>query len=179
MRSLHGDAAQTSVMSVVFPQQELMRSLSRKLKVLGEAQQSLQEDIVENVALGVRVEARVQQLCQPKQLEKFRTFVGDLDRVLSLLLSLLGRLARVDNALNSLEDDPAAKERVRVKKAKNKKKALSLSLVFLCEILKSEFCNHCSLFSANFVREETAAASTAQRRRRTEGKCGETAVSGL
>uniref|UniRef100_A0A3P8V9N4 ASD2 domain-containing protein n=1 Tax=Cynoglossus semilaevis TaxID=244447 RepID=A0A3P8V9N4_CYNSE len=88
-----------------------MRSLSRKLKVLGEAQQSLQEDIVENVALGVRVEARVQQLCQPKQLEKFRTFVGDLDRVLSLLLSLLGRLARVDNALNSLEDDPAAKER--------------------------------------------------------------------
>lgn len=124
MRSLHGDAAQTSVMSVVFPQQELMRSLSRKLKVLGEAQQSLQEDIVENVALGVRVEARVQQLCQPKQLEKFRTFVGDLDRVLSLLLSLLGRLARVDNALNSLEDDPAAKERVRVKKAKNKKKSV-------------------------------------------------------
>lgn len=111
-------------MSVVFPQQELMRSLSRKLKVLGEAQQSLQEDIVENVALGVRVEARVQQLCQPKQLEKFRTFVGDLDRVLSLLLSLLGRLARVDNALNSLEDDPAAKERVRVKKAKNKKKSV-------------------------------------------------------
>uniref|UniRef100_A0A3B5R9U6 ASD2 domain-containing protein n=1 Tax=Xiphophorus maculatus TaxID=8083 RepID=A0A3B5R9U6_XIPMA len=31
-------------------------------------------------------------------------FVGDLDKVVSLLLSLSGRLARVENALNSLED---------------------------------------------------------------------------
>uniref|UniRef100_A0A3Q3W171 ASD2 domain-containing protein n=1 Tax=Mola mola TaxID=94237 RepID=A0A3Q3W171_MOLML len=38
-------------------------------------------------------------------------FVGDLDKVVSLLLSLSGRLARVDNALNSLEEDATAEER--------------------------------------------------------------------
>uniref|UniRef100_A0A8C5D9C7 ASD2 domain-containing protein n=3 Tax=Gouania willdenowi TaxID=441366 RepID=A0A8C5D9C7_GOUWI len=38
-------------------------------------------------------------------------FVGDLDKVVSLLLSLSGRLARVDNALNSLEEQAPPEER--------------------------------------------------------------------
>lgn len=39
-------------------------------------------------------------------------FVGDLDKVVSLLLSLSGRLARVENALNSLDEDATVEERV-------------------------------------------------------------------
>uniref|UniRef100_A0A1A7X1E3 Shroom family member 2 n=3 Tax=Iconisemion striatum TaxID=60296 RepID=A0A1A7X1E3_9TELE len=74
--------------------QELISSLAGKLEVLREAQQSLQEDVEDNEALGGEVEATVQHLCQPNQLEKFRMFVGDLDKVVSLLLSLSGRLAR-------------------------------------------------------------------------------------
>ncbi|XP_060933493.1 protein Shroom2 isoform X1 [Limanda limanda] len=91
--------------------QELIDSLSRKLQVLREARQSLQEDILDNNALGDEVEAQVQQVCKPNELDKFRMFVGDLDKVVSLLLSLSGRLARVENALNSLEEDTTAEEK--------------------------------------------------------------------
>ncbi|XP_034036473.1 protein Shroom2 isoform X1 [Thalassophryne amazonica] len=91
--------------------QELIESLSKKLQVLREARESLQEDILDNNALGDEVEAQVQQVCKPNELDKFRMFVGDLDKVVSLLLSLSGRLARVENALNSLEDDTTPEER--------------------------------------------------------------------
>ncbi|XP_062412968.1 protein Shroom2 isoform X2 [Sardina pilchardus] len=91
--------------------QELIDSLSRKLQVLREARESLQEDVEENNALGQEVEATVQQVCKPNELDKFRMFVGDLDKVVSLLLSLSGRLARVENALDSLEEDASPEER--------------------------------------------------------------------
>nr|XP_055068458.1 protein Shroom2 isoform X3 [Misgurnus anguillicaudatus] len=90
---------------------ELIDSLSRKLQVLREAQQSLQEDVQDNNALGEDVEAIVQGVCKPNELDKFRMFVGDLDKVVNLLLSLSGRLARVENALNSLEEDASLEER--------------------------------------------------------------------
>ncbi|XP_073671246.1 protein Shroom2 isoform X5 [Paramisgurnus dabryanus] len=90
---------------------ELIDSLSRKLQVLREAQQSLQEDVQDNNALGEDVEAIVQVVCKPNELDKFRMFVGDLDKVVNLLLSLSGRLARVENALNSLEEDASLEER--------------------------------------------------------------------
>lgn len=93
-------------------QQELIDSLTKKLQVLREARESLQEDILDNNALGDEVEAQVQQVCKPNELDKFRMFVGDLDKVVSLLLSLSGRLARVENALNTLEEDATAEERV-------------------------------------------------------------------
>ncbi|KAI3365855.1 hypothetical protein L3Q82_000838 [Scortum barcoo] len=91
--------------------QELISSLAGKLEVLREARQSLQEDVEDNEALGREVEATVQRLCQPNQLDKFCMFVGDLDKVVSLLLSLSGRLARVENALNSLEDEAPPEEK--------------------------------------------------------------------
>ncbi|XP_054479449.1 protein Shroom2-like isoform X2 [Anoplopoma fimbria] len=91
--------------------QELISSLARKLEVLREARHSLQEDVEDNEALGREVEATVQRLCQANQLDKFCMFVGDLDKVVSLLLSLSGRLARVENALNSLEDEAPQEEK--------------------------------------------------------------------
>ncbi|XP_055363852.1 protein Shroom2 isoform X2 [Betta splendens] len=91
--------------------QELIDSLTKKLQVLRDARESLQEDILDNNSLGDEVEARVQQVCKPNELDKFKMFVGDLDKVVSLLLSLSGRLARVENALNSLEGDATPEER--------------------------------------------------------------------
>ncbi|XP_051909696.1 protein Shroom2-like isoform X3 [Hippocampus zosterae] len=91
--------------------QELISSLAQKLEVLREARQSLQEDVEDNEALGSEVETTVKRYCLPNQLDKFRMFVGDLDKVVSLLLSLSGRLARVENALNSLEDGAPPEEK--------------------------------------------------------------------
>ncbi|KAK3533058.1 hypothetical protein QTP70_006591 [Hemibagrus guttatus] len=91
--------------------QELIDSLSRKLQVLREARESLLEDMQDNNTLGEEVEATVQTICKPNELDKFRMFVGDLDKVVSLLLSLSGRLARVENALNNLEEGFSAEEK--------------------------------------------------------------------
>lgn len=63
------------------------------------------EDISANVALGEEVEAVLKAVCKANEYDKFRLFIGDLDKVVNLLLSLSGRLARVENALNSLDPD--------------------------------------------------------------------------
>ncbi|XP_069666829.1 protein Shroom4 isoform X9 [Haliaeetus albicilla] len=99
---------------------QLIESLSRKLAVLREAQRGLQEDISANGALGEDVAARLQALCTPGEFDKYRLFVGDLDKVVNLLLSLSGRLARVETALGSLgphaptEDKVALREKQRL-----------------------------------------------------------------
>uniref|UniRef100_A0A4W2BNV7 ASD2 domain-containing protein n=1 Tax=Bos indicus x Bos taurus TaxID=30522 RepID=A0A4W2BNV7_BOBOX len=84
--------------------QELIESLGRKLQVLQEVRESLLEDMQANSALGDEVQALVKAMCKPNEFDKFRMFIGDLDKVVNLLLSLAGRLARVENALNNLDD---------------------------------------------------------------------------
>ncbi|KAM9269635.1 LOW QUALITY PROTEIN: protein Shroom4 [Cariama cristata] len=94
---------------------QLIESLSRKLAVLREAQRGLQEDISANGALGEDVAARLQALCTPGEFDKYRLFVGDLDKVVNLLLSLSGRLARVEAALGSLGPHAPAEDKVALR----------------------------------------------------------------
>uniref|UniRef100_A0A8C0MU86 Shroom family member 2 n=1 Tax=Canis lupus familiaris TaxID=9615 RepID=A0A8C0MU86_CANLF len=91
--------------------QELIESISRKLQVLREARESLLEDIQANSALGDEVEAIAKDVCKPNEFDKFRMFIGDLEKVVNLLLSLSGRLARVENALNNLDDSTSPGDR--------------------------------------------------------------------
>ncbi|XP_070358451.1 protein Shroom2 isoform X5 [Equus asinus] len=91
--------------------QELIESISRKLHVLREARESLLEDIQANSVLGDEVEAIAKDVCKPNEFDKFRMFIGDLDKVVNLLLSLSGRLARVENALNNLDDSTSPGDR--------------------------------------------------------------------
>ncbi|KAL4695093.1 hypothetical protein H8959_000188 [Pygathrix nigripes] len=90
---------------------ELIESISRKLQVLREARESLLEDVQANTVLGAEVEAIVKGVCKPSEFDKFRMFIGDLDKVVNLLLSLSGRLARVENALNNLDDSASPGDR--------------------------------------------------------------------
>ncbi|XP_058147288.1 protein Shroom2 isoform X2 [Dasypus novemcinctus] len=90
---------------------ELIESISRKLQVLREARESLREDLQANSALGDEVEAVAKRICKPNEFDKFRMFIGDLDKVVNLLLSLSGRLARVENALNNLDDSTSPGDR--------------------------------------------------------------------
>uniref|UniRef100_A0A8C3Y7T6 Shroom family member 4 n=1 Tax=Catharus ustulatus TaxID=91951 RepID=A0A8C3Y7T6_CATUS len=94
---------------------QLIESLSRKLVVLQEAQRGLQEDISANGALGEDVAARLQALCTPGEFDKYRLFVGDLDKVVNLLLSLSGRLARVETALGSLGPHAPAEDKLALR----------------------------------------------------------------
>ncbi|OBS57891.1 hypothetical protein A6R68_10979 [Neotoma lepida] len=70
-----------------------------------EAQRGLVDDINANSALGEEVEANLKAVCKSNEFEKYHLFIGDLDKVVNLLLSLSGRLARVENALNSIDSE--------------------------------------------------------------------------
>ncbi|KAF7252241.1 Protein Shroom3 [Varanus komodoensis] len=101
-READGDEEQVGINA---KKAELIESLSRKLETLQEAKQNLLADIKLNNALGEEVEALISGLCKPNEFEKYKMFIGDLDKVVSLLLSLSGRLARVENVLSSLGED--------------------------------------------------------------------------
>jgi protein Shroom len=73
----------------------------------------LLEDINANATLGEEVEANLKAVCKSNEFEKYCLFIGDLDKVVNLLLSLSGRLARVENALNSV-DTEANQEKVEL-----------------------------------------------------------------
>lgn len=90
---------------------ELIGSLTHKLETLQEAKGSLLMDIKLNNALGEEVEALISEHCKPNEFDKYRMFIGDLDKVVNLLLSLSGRLARVENVLSGLGEDASNEER--------------------------------------------------------------------
>lgn len=90
-----------------------MESLRKKLGVLQDAQRGLQEDIRANSQLGEEIEALVMTVCKPNEVDKFRMFIGDLEKVVSLRLSLSGRLLRVESALDCLDVETGHHERVR------------------------------------------------------------------
>ncbi|XP_064636059.1 uncharacterized protein LOC135493098 [Lineus longissimus] len=93
--------------------EELIERIETKLKILREAKQSLSDDIVDNNALGKQVTKIVEQkLENPKELDKYKSYVDELDKIMHLLLKLAGRLARAENAVLSLPDDAAERERV-------------------------------------------------------------------
>eukprot|EP00066_Takifugu_rubripes_P015651 XP_011604917.1 PREDICTED: protein Shroom4 [Takifugu rubripes] len=91
---------------------QLMESLRKKLGVLREAQRGLQDDIRANAQLGEEVESKVVAACKPNEVDKFRMFIGDLDKVVSLMLSLSGRLLRVETTLDTLDPDTELHERL-------------------------------------------------------------------
>ncbi|XP_069320006.1 protein Shroom4 [Eulemur rufifrons] len=95
---------------------QLIESIGRKLSVLREAQRGLLEDINANSTLGEEVEANLKAVCKSNEFEKYRLFIGDLDKVVNLLLSLSGRLARVENALNSIDSEANQEKLVLIEK---------------------------------------------------------------
>ncbi|CAN8006380.1 unnamed protein product, partial [Ixodes hexagonus] len=109
-----GDNVPVMKQSVVFPlhvQEELMASISRKLDVLRVERVSLRDEACQNESLGQALCVRVDLLARPAERDKFRLHVDELDKIVNLLLSLSGRLARVHNALAGLPADDASQER--------------------------------------------------------------------
>ncbi|KAJ8350448.1 hypothetical protein SKAU_G00255780 [Synaphobranchus kaupii] len=119
MKDMPGSDSEDELdMDLAHKKHQLIDSLSQKLRVLREVRESLLEDVRSNNALGEEVESGVERVCRPNEVDKFRMFVGDLDKVVSLLLSLSGRLARVENALNTLHEDAAEEKRTLTEKRK-------------------------------------------------------------
>lgn len=93
-------------------QLELMSRLRSKLQTLyGERELILSEARVCAVR-GTELEALVQELCRHNEFERYMMFIGDLEKVVSLLLCLSSRLARVQNAMRRIDGNMDAEEKV-------------------------------------------------------------------
>ncbi|XP_021069205.1 protein Shroom1 isoform X2 [Mus pahari] len=78
---------------------ELARLLQKMLQDLHAEQERLRGTAADWTQRNGALEAAVSQSCTPRELERFRRFMTDLERVLGLLLLLGSRLARVNLAL--------------------------------------------------------------------------------
>ncbi|XP_057676513.1 protein Shroom1 isoform X2 [Corythoichthys intestinalis] len=85
--------------------------IEEHLGSLEETRDALQVEIQDNVAHGKALEALVRERCLPLELERYNLFIGDLERVVNLLLCLSARLARVQNALSTVDEETDAEEK--------------------------------------------------------------------
>ncbi|KAM3601728.1 uncharacterized protein V6R79_017851 [Siganus canaliculatus] len=91
--------------------QLLVSHIETRLRSLEEMRSPLQAEIQENVAHGEALVMLVRERCLPVELERYNLFIGDLERVVSLLLCLSARLARVQNALSTVDQNTDAEEK--------------------------------------------------------------------
>lgn len=93
-------------------QRHLVAIIEDRLRCLEEKRAPLRVEQEENAACGRSLEAIVQECCPAVELERYLLFVGDFERVVSLLLCLSARLARVENALTTVDQHTDAEEKV-------------------------------------------------------------------
>ncbi|XP_074528486.1 protein Shroom1 [Halichoeres trimaculatus] len=89
----------------------LVSQIQHRLQSLEEMRGALQTEIQENAAHGETLEVLVRERCLPMELERYTLFIGDLERVVNLLLCLSARLARVQNALSTVDQHTDAEEK--------------------------------------------------------------------
>lgn len=99
---------------------ELVASIGRKLDILKTEQIAVRDEMAVNEALGQTVTSKVEQLAKPNEVEKYRLHVEELEKIVNLLLSLSGRLARVQNALMNLPEEASKEERMLLEAKRNK-----------------------------------------------------------
>ncbi|XP_064885511.1 protein Shroom1 isoform X2 [Columba livia] len=90
---------------------ELASRLRRKLRALREERELLLGEARECAGRGAELAAALRHLCKPNEFERYETFIGDLEKVVSLLLCLSSRLARVQNAMRRIDGNTDAEER--------------------------------------------------------------------
>ncbi|NXM86193.1 SHRM1 protein, partial [Oenanthe oenanthe] len=90
---------------------ELMARLQRRLRALREEREQVLSESRECARWGERLELRLRELCSPGELRRYCSFLGDLETVLSLLLCLSCRLARVQSAISRVDGSTGAEEK--------------------------------------------------------------------
>ncbi|KFQ23105.1 Protein Shroom1, partial [Merops nubicus] len=91
---------------------ELLSRLREKLRRLWEERELVLAEAQECAERGQELEVVVRGVCKPNELQRYLMFMGDLEKVVSLLLCLSSRLARVQNAMGRVDGstDPEEKQ---------------------------------------------------------------------
>ncbi|NXS52532.1 SHRM1 protein, partial [Brachypteracias leptosomus] len=90
---------------------ELLSSLRLKLQRLWQEREVVLSEAQECSRQGEELEAMVRDVCKPNEFERYMMFIGDLEKVVNLLLCLSSRLARVQNALGRINGNTDAEEK--------------------------------------------------------------------
>ncbi|XP_055574444.1 protein Shroom1 [Falco cherrug] len=90
---------------------ELISSLRSKLQTLWEERELVLSEARECTERGEELQATVRDVCKPNEFERYMMFIGDLEKVVSLLLCLSSRLARVQNAMRRIDGNTDAEEK--------------------------------------------------------------------
>ncbi|GAA6073378.1 protein Shroom1 [Tachysurus ichikawai] len=98
--------------NVTEKKRQLMAHIEEQLKSLEGLCSTLRGEEMEVGLLGNSLEALVRERCSPAELERYTQFIEDLERVISLLLCLSARLARVENALSTVDENMDSEEKV-------------------------------------------------------------------
>ncbi|XP_037548572.1 protein Shroom3 isoform X2 [Nematolebias whitei] len=77
----------------------LCEALRSSVAALQQQKRALGEELRQHRALGSSLEVLIQDRLKTNEREKYSVFVGDLERIVHLLLSLCSRLARIDRTL--------------------------------------------------------------------------------
>ncbi|NXH17311.1 SHRM1 protein, partial [Bucco capensis] len=94
---------------------ELMSNLQAQLQRLWEERELVQCEWRQCAVRGEQLEAQLRAVCQPNELQRYLLFIGDLEKVVSLLLCLSSRLARVQNAISRIDGNTDAEEKQSLK----------------------------------------------------------------
>lgn len=109
-RNMH--SCNKHIWSHTHTQRRLIAHIEERLQCLEEERSTVQSEEKVNGERGDALEALVRESCASAELERYTQFIEDLERVVSLLLCLSARLARVQNALSTADDSMDAEERV-------------------------------------------------------------------
>lgn len=84
--------------------EELVIHLTKQLVALTNDRTTITDQNTTNDLLGTDISSIVAQKVRPSEASKFRSHVDDVGHITMLLLSLSGRLARIENVLFSTAD---------------------------------------------------------------------------
>lgn len=90
---------------------KLLQSIKSIVENLQKDKDATQSDIESNNLMGKQLEILIKEVCKPNEYERYMMYIGDLDKVVNLLLCLSSRLARVESALGKVNEATDAEER--------------------------------------------------------------------
>ncbi|XP_029372507.1 protein Shroom3 isoform X2 [Echeneis naucrates] len=89
---------------------ELCEALRNSVNALRQEKELLCEEQKHHQALGESINTLLQEQLKTNEMDKYNMFIGDLEKIVSLLLSLCSRLSRIDKAMFALERGKLTKE---------------------------------------------------------------------
>lgn len=99
MKLINGD-----VCDLTKQKEELVLRLTKQLVALTNDRTSIIDQSTTNDLLGTDISSNVSKKLRPSEATKFRSYVDDVGHITMLLLSLSGRLARIENSLFNVAD---------------------------------------------------------------------------